>query len=159
MPSSHPVQHAPSPWTTKSECYWLFLYLKDLPAGLYDPLEGQRFGDGNLSEEKEKVGEFKGGLGLIMIVRYADTPVGKFIFFPSPWIISSYLLFGPRILFASSALAKARSAPFSRVNSVCCSIVKARVSSFAINDLCRFDKWDSGAVPKFCIHLNVRLNV
>jgi hypothetical protein len=106
MSSSHPVHHTPAPWTTKSECYWLFLYLKDLPAGLYDPLEDKRFGDGNLSEEKEKLGEFKGGLGLVMIVRYADTPVGKFVLSLFPSIILTYLIFG-RLLFVRSILANA----------------------------------------------------
>lgn len=77
MPASHPVPHAPAPWTTKAECYWLFLYLKDLPPGLYNPLEEGRFGDGKLAEEKDKVGAFKSGLGVVMIVRYADTPVGE----------------------------------------------------------------------------------
>jgi hypothetical protein len=86
MASAHPVPHVPAPWTTKAECYWLFLYLKDLPIGLYDLLEEERFGDGMLSEEKEKVGEFKGGLGVVMIVRYADTPVGKLVYFLSIYI-------------------------------------------------------------------------
>jgi hypothetical protein len=86
MASAHPVPHVPAPWTTKAECYWLFLYLKDLPIGLYDPLEEERFGDGMLSEEKEKVGEFKGGLGVVMIVRYADTPIGKLVYFLSIYI-------------------------------------------------------------------------
>ena len=55
----------------------LFLTLKALPEGIYDQLEERRWGGGNFSEEKEKVGEFKGGVGTVMVVRYADTPVGK----------------------------------------------------------------------------------
>lgn len=67
----HPVLHAPAPWNTKSECYWLFLTLKKLPEGVYDPLEAS-------SEEcvGSETGQFKGGLGFIMVVRYKDTPVG-----------------------------------------------------------------------------------
>lgn len=69
---NHPVLRSHAPWTTKSECYSLFLSLKSLPEGIYDPLEA---GDGGcLGEEK---GEFQGGLGAIMIVRYSETPVGK----------------------------------------------------------------------------------
>jgi hypothetical protein len=69
----HSVPRALAPWNTKSECYWLFLTLKKLPQGLYDPLEA--------SSERwvgKDTGEFKGGLGCIMIVRYRDTPVGTF---------------------------------------------------------------------------------
>ncbi|PSN71640.1 hypothetical protein BS50DRAFT_232553 [Corynespora cassiicola Philippines] len=66
--SGHPVVHAPAPWTTKSETYWLFLTLKSLPKGIYDALE----------LDLEKGGDFKGGLGIIIIVRYSDTPVGTY---------------------------------------------------------------------------------
>lgn len=70
--AAHPVPVAPAPWTTKAECYWLFLTLKSLPKGIYDPLEES-------SEDcaEGKAGEFKGGLGCIMLVRYSDTPVGE----------------------------------------------------------------------------------
>ncbi|KAF2177720.1 hypothetical protein K469DRAFT_719651 [Zopfia rhizophila CBS 207.26] len=73
----YPVPHAPAPWNTKSECYWLFLALSKLPEGLYDPLEAS-------SEELVDTGnggaggEFRGGLGVVMIVRYRDTPVGPY---------------------------------------------------------------------------------
>lgn len=65
----HPVQRAPAPWTMKAESYLLFLRLKELPQGLYDELEAT-WGD-------EALGAFEGGLGAVMIVRYADTPVGR----------------------------------------------------------------------------------
>jgi len=42
------------------------LNLKTLPKGVYDPLE----------EPCLEHGEFKGGLGVIIIVRYKNTPVG-----------------------------------------------------------------------------------
>jgi hypothetical protein len=67
----HPVPHFLAPWNLKSECYWLFLTLKSLPVGLYDPLEASS--DACAGKD---AGEFKGGLGIIMIVRYKDTPVG-----------------------------------------------------------------------------------
>ncbi|KAF2786235.1 hypothetical protein K505DRAFT_260305 [Melanomma pulvis-pyrius CBS 109.77] len=78
MSSPHPVPRAPAPWTTTSECYWLFVTMKELPTGVYDALEETRFGGGKLAEEREKVGEFKGGLGIVMVVRYSDTPVGPY---------------------------------------------------------------------------------
>lgn len=65
----HPVQRAPAPWTMKAESYLLFLRLRELPKGLYDELEAA-WGD-------EALGGFEGGLGAVMIVRYADTPVGR----------------------------------------------------------------------------------
>jgi len=75
-----PVEHVPAPWKLRAEIYWFFLTLPKLPEGVYDPLEYDTKGTGIADLEKEgKAGEFKGGLGGIMIVRYADTPVGKFI--------------------------------------------------------------------------------
>ena len=60
------MQYAPAPWTLQCESYWLLLNLKTLPKGVYDPLE----------EPCLEHGEFKGGLGVIIIVRYKNTPVG-----------------------------------------------------------------------------------
>jgi hypothetical protein len=68
----HPVLRALAPWTTKAECYWLFLTLKTLPEGLYDPLEA-----GSEACTGKETGGFLGGLGCVMVVRYRDTPVGK----------------------------------------------------------------------------------
>ena len=70
---THPVPRSLAPWTTKSECYWLFVTLKSLPPGLYDPLEA-----GSDQCVGDKAGAFKGGLGCIMIVRYSETPVGMY---------------------------------------------------------------------------------
>ncbi|KAF2006776.1 hypothetical protein P154DRAFT_422340 [Amniculicola lignicola CBS 123094] len=76
---SHPIRLAPAPWQTKSECYWLLMTLRSLPKGIYDPLEEEAIGLGTESEERKKeVGEFKGGLGIIMVVRYTSTPVGPY---------------------------------------------------------------------------------
>lgn len=70
-PEVHPVARAPAPWVLKAETYLLLVKLGSLPKGVYDPLE-ESWG------EKEN-GEFRGGLGGIMIVRYRNTPVGRFI--------------------------------------------------------------------------------
>ncbi|KAF2493662.1 hypothetical protein BU16DRAFT_464911 [Lophium mytilinum] len=70
-----PVSVKPAPWNTQCETYWLMLYMPAvLPEGLYDPLEASspHFADPNLS------GEFKGGLAIIMVVRYKDTPTGPY---------------------------------------------------------------------------------
>ena len=68
-----PVPIKPAPWTTKCASYWLLLTLRKLPEGVYDPLEASspEFADPQLA------GEFKGGLGMIMVVRYEDTPTGE----------------------------------------------------------------------------------
>ena len=65
----HPVPRAPAPWTMRAESYLLLLRLKELPEGLYDGLEE--------AWQDEGLGRFEGGLGAVMIVRYADTPVGR----------------------------------------------------------------------------------
>jgi hypothetical protein len=65
----HPVPRAPAPWTMRAESYLLLLRLKELPEGLYDGLEE--------AWQDEGLGRFKGGLGAVMIVRYADTPIGR----------------------------------------------------------------------------------
>ena len=58
-----------------AECYTLLLKLKDLPKGVYDPLEAAWADEG--------LGKFAGGLGAVIIVRYSDTPVGMFAVFKS----------------------------------------------------------------------------
>ena len=65
-----PVPRVPAPWKLKAESYVLCMKLKELPRGVYDPLEA--------SWADEELGVFKGGLGTVIIVRYSDTPVGKF---------------------------------------------------------------------------------
>lgn len=72
---NHPVKRSLAPWTTKSECYWMFLTLRELPKGVYDALESPCLG----------AGDFKGGLGIIIVVRYKETPVGKY----GPFVILS----------------------------------------------------------------------
>jgi hypothetical protein len=67
-PEYHPVPRSKAPWTLKAESYMLFLNLKELPKGVYDSFE-ETWADPAL-------GEFKGGLGAVVIIRYTDTPVG-----------------------------------------------------------------------------------
>jgi len=69
-PEQHPVPRAKAPWKLMAECYTLLLKLKDLPKGVYDPLEAAWADEG--------LGKFAGGLGAVIIVRYSDTPVGMF---------------------------------------------------------------------------------
>lgn len=46
---------------------------RGLPEGVYDPLEASspEFADPSTA------GEFRGGIGVVVIVRYSETPVGK----------------------------------------------------------------------------------
>jgi hypothetical protein len=68
------ISHVPAPWTTESECWLLTVFLgSKLPEGVYDPLEASSSAFANSKE----AGKFEGGLGMIMIVRYKETPVGR----------------------------------------------------------------------------------
>ncbi|PVI06646.1 hypothetical protein DM02DRAFT_609446 [Periconia macrospinosa] len=66
--SPHPVERSEAPWTVKCETYWMLINLKSLPEGVYDKLE----------EPLLQHGEFKGGMGFLMVVRYSYTPVGTY---------------------------------------------------------------------------------
>ncbi|KAK5128559.1 hypothetical protein LTR85_003230 [Meristemomyces frigidus] len=67
---SLPAEHPP-PWSTRNEAYWLLLTLRNpLPAGIYDPLEA--------SHSACTTSGFTGGLGMIQIVRYKETPCGAY---------------------------------------------------------------------------------
>jgi len=75
MTSTAPVQIKPAPWNTKAETYWLALNLganDEIPQGVYAPLEASS----PATSDPEHAGKHRGGLGLIMIVRYSDTPCG-----------------------------------------------------------------------------------
>ena len=63
-PAHHPVFRAPAPWKLSAEVYMLLLTLKDLPEGVHDELEGEQ---GRWNDEEK--GEFKGGLGTVVVVR------------------------------------------------------------------------------------------
>ena len=72
-----PVKVRPAPWQMKAETYWLTLNLPagfDSEKGVYAPLEASS----KTTTDPELVGKHSGGLGLIMIVRYSDTPCGSF---------------------------------------------------------------------------------
>jgi hypothetical protein len=78
MESPEHVRVAPAPWDTTAETYWLALYLKagaDGDSGVYAPLE---FSSPSTTDP-QKSGNYHGGLGLIVIVRYRDTPCGSLI--------------------------------------------------------------------------------
>jgi hypothetical protein len=77
-PGQSPVRLFSAPWTLKAETYVLFLKLDTLPDGVYDAVEETWAGNG--------LGQFVGGVGTIMIVRYSDTPSGK-ILLPSRKIV------------------------------------------------------------------------
>jgi len=75
LESNPPFVLAPPPWQTKCDIYWLPSYGRGpLPANAYSPLEASSptFADPAQS------GDFKGGLGLVMIIRYSETPVGSY---------------------------------------------------------------------------------
>lgn len=64
--------HVPAPWTCKCETYWLLLTLRSpLSPAIYAPLEA-------IHAPIASNNAFKGGLGMIQIVRYLDTPVGPY---------------------------------------------------------------------------------
>lgn len=64
-PIHHPVSRALAPWKLSAEVYMLFLTLKELPQkGVHDELEGEI---GGWNDEQK--GEFKGGLGTVVVVR------------------------------------------------------------------------------------------
>jgi len=64
--------HSPGPWTLKGEGYGIPFKLKPgkLPPGLYHPLDTPPIGPDN--------DDFQGGVGMIQIVRYSDSPVGPY---------------------------------------------------------------------------------
>ena len=63
----------PAPWTCKCTAYWLLsTSSSQLPADAYAPLEASST---SLSAPSQ-AGAFKGGLAMVQIVRYSDTPVG-----------------------------------------------------------------------------------
>ena len=75
MTSHAPVQIKPAPWDNKAETYWLALNLGasgEFPQGVYAPLEASS----PAISDPELAGKHRGGLGLVMIVRHADTPCG-----------------------------------------------------------------------------------
>ncbi|KAK3115862.1 hypothetical protein LTR53_004362 [Teratosphaeriaceae sp. CCFEE 6253] len=65
------LPEAPAPWSTRCETYWLVLNLPSpLPLDIYDPLEA--------THPAMSARCFSGGIGMVMIVRYSDTPVGSY---------------------------------------------------------------------------------
>lgn len=61
----------PAPWKCRAETYWLLVkFSHPLPIGIYDALEA--------THPACTARQFDGGMGLISIVRYSDTPVGSY---------------------------------------------------------------------------------
>ncbi|KAI9805903.1 MAG: hypothetical protein M1825_000517 [Sarcosagium campestre] len=69
-------EYSPPPWTCKCSSYWLPFYSTSpsLPENAYSPLEAAYPG---FSAENE-AGAFRGGLGMVQLVRYSDTPAGAY---------------------------------------------------------------------------------
>ncbi|KAI9779112.1 MAG: hypothetical protein M1816_003756 [Peltula sp. TS41687] len=88
-PSPNPIKQAPAPWTVKCEMYWMFYHGNTtLPEDAYAPLEAQTAS----FSDPAKAGRFRGGLGMIQIVRYSDTPVGSYdelVLMPGVFDVSS----------------------------------------------------------------------
>jgi len=75
MASSPPtIPHVPAPWTNKATIYTFPFYVtssraRNLPSVAYSPLEaGSSFADGTCV----------GGLGIVQVLRYSDSPVGPY---------------------------------------------------------------------------------
>jgi hypothetical protein len=70
--SPAPIEPSPAPWTLHGTVYsTIFIPLsRQLPVKAFAPLERQY--------NESFSGEFLGGLGLIQIIRYTDSPVGPY---------------------------------------------------------------------------------
>ncbi|KAI9806517.1 MAG: hypothetical protein M1833_003704 [Piccolia ochrophora] len=69
------IDYAPPPWSCKCSSFWLFVSFSDpLPASVYAPLEASSPSTSSPTE----TGRFRGGLGVVQVLRYSDTPVGSY---------------------------------------------------------------------------------
>ncbi|KAL2204675.1 hypothetical protein CC79DRAFT_1276675 [Sarocladium strictum] len=69
--SPEPIERVPAPWTLKGTIYGAtFIPLTDLPTKAYGPLERKSVSPAD--------GEFLGGLGMIQVIRYTESPVGPY---------------------------------------------------------------------------------
>ncbi|KAH8097115.1 hypothetical protein BXZ70DRAFT_944312 [Cristinia sonorae] len=74
-----PFPVAPSPWFCRGEAFTFVTTIRasrdnaSLLPGSFNDLEGE-----SLFADRAHVGEYKGGLAMVMIVRYTDTPVGPY---------------------------------------------------------------------------------
>jgi len=70
-----PFTVATAPWKCKGDTYWIPYYTTGpLPEDAYAPLEANTPSFSSPSH----AGEFRGGLGTIQVVRYHETPVGRY---------------------------------------------------------------------------------
>lgn len=77
LPTAETIPVSPAPWTLKGTLYIFMMYttakgvaaLSANPDFVYPPLEAKSsFSDG----------ELKGGLSMVQLIRYSDTPVGPY---------------------------------------------------------------------------------
>ena len=69
------IAAAPAPWTLRGDAWWFILSVfgqstDKIDASYHDPLEA------SAAKIAQEPGNFKGGIGLAVVVRYTDTPVG-----------------------------------------------------------------------------------
>jgi hypothetical protein len=75
--ASFPPDIAPvsAPWKLKAEAWWFILSLNasagKLAEGNFAPLEVQS------KQLAEEAGVYRGGLSVVMLIRYKESPVGK----------------------------------------------------------------------------------
>lgn len=63
--------HVPAPWRLKADMYWLVLRLSNpLPPETYHPLDTAQY--------SSPASSFKGGFGMIQVIRYSESPVGPY---------------------------------------------------------------------------------
>jgi hypothetical protein len=69
--SPEPIERVPAPWTLRGDIYGAtFVPLTGLPTKAYPPLERQYV--------SEAYGKFIGGIGMIQVIRYTESPVGPY---------------------------------------------------------------------------------
>ena len=78
MAAAAPIEIAPAPWTCKCTSYVLIFFAaksQGVPHDIaYDAVEGNAESFANASQ----AGAFRGGTGMIQIVRYTESPVGPY---------------------------------------------------------------------------------
>ncbi|OBZ73854.1 hypothetical protein A0H81_05844 [Grifola frondosa] len=74
------IQIAPAPWNLKAESAWWFL-----TSLMHTPKRGETLPhayfsglDSTLRQTSTEEGAFRGGIGLVMILRYTDSPIGPY---------------------------------------------------------------------------------
>lgn len=69
--TSTPPDDVPAPWKLRGDMYWAMLRLSGpLAQNIYHPLDGAHYSLPSSS--------FKGGFGMIQVIRYTESPVGPY---------------------------------------------------------------------------------